>query len=86
MGRDAVRELGVQRGGKSWPIPGIIHSDAPGMAAAVARPPLGSTSGSASPWITSVGTSNSRNPEVRSGDARMAARWRGNAAGWLARS
>ena len=36
-------------------MPAIIISSAPGIARAVARPPEGATSGSAVPWMTSVG-------------------------------
>src|SRR5439155_1521837 len=42
--------------GRSWPMPSRTTSSAPGMAAAVARPPLTSMSGSPAPWITSVRT------------------------------
>ncbi len=43
-----------------------------GTARAVAMPPLGITSGSSSPWITSVGAVTRRSPAVRSGLARIA--------------
>ena len=42
-------------GGRSWPMPSISISSAPGMAAAVALPPEGRTSVSSLPWTTSVG-------------------------------
>ena len=42
-------------------------SSAPGMAAAVARPPETWTIGSASPWITSVGTRSARRRAERLG-------------------
>ena len=41
--------------GRSWPMPGMVSSLEPGTAAAVASPPLGVTSGSASPWTTRNG-------------------------------
>ena len=56
---------------------GTIISRAPGIARAVARPPESATSGSASPWITSVGTSIVFSSAVRSPEARIAASWRG---------
>src|SRR5438128_654880 len=42
--------------GRSWPMPGKVTSFAPGIAAAVAPPPTGRISGSASPCSTSVDT------------------------------
>lgn len=52
----------------------------PGIARAVARPPLGWTMGSVSPWTTSVGTVIRRTCAVRSPDAWMAPTWRATSA------
>ena len=51
----APRICGQAARGRSWPIPGIVIRRAPLIALAVARPPEGETSRSASPWMTSVG-------------------------------
>src|ERR1035441_2561009 len=56
-------------GGRLCPIPSIRTSSAPGMASAVARPPLTSHMRSARPWITRVGTSRCRRRSVRSPEA-----------------
>src|SRR6266540_1798271 len=53
-------------------MPSITTSSAPGIAAAVARPPLTSITRSSVPWITSVGTVSERSREVRSPDASTA--------------
>ena len=45
----------------------------PGMARAIARPPLGATSGSCSPWMTSAGTVMRRRSAVRFGWLALAA-------------
>ena len=47
----------TRRRGRSWPMPAIVSSRAPGIARAVAAPPVGWTIRSRSPWMTSVGTS-----------------------------
>ena len=49
--------------GRSWPMPGMTTSRAPGMAAAVAFPPATGTSGSSAPWMTTVGRAHAA--EVR---------------------
>ena len=54
----------------TWGVMGIGMGYA--IAAAVASPPLGCTSGSLVPWMTSVGTSRRRSFSVRSPVARMA--------------
>ena len=55
---------------------GYITSLEPGTARAVAMPPVGRTSGSARPWITSVGTRTRPRSHVRSLLAAMATVWR----------
>ncbi len=77
---------GHSAGGMSCPIPGTITSRAPGIAAAVARPPDGITSRSSSPWITVVGTRSSRSNGVRSWATTIAPSWRSEPAGWMPRS
>ena len=62
--------------GTSWPMSGNINSREPGIAAAVAVPPLGRTNLSINPWMTSAGRSSLRSAGVRSGLAMMAAVWR----------
>ena len=62
--------------GRSCPMPGMVSSFEPGTAAAVASPPLGVTSGSASPCTTRKGIRTPWSPSVRSGEARMAPSWR----------
>jgi hypothetical protein len=54
-------------------ISGNISRRESRTALAVAMPPVGRTSGSASPWITRVGELSRRSPSVRSGLAMMAA-------------
>ena len=49
----------------------IVSSRAPGMLAAVSRPPAIGTSGSASPWITSVGARTPFSISRRSPSATM---------------
>ena len=46
-----------------------------------APPPLGLTSGSASPWMTSVGMSSAAQRRRRGAEARMPASWRAAPAG-----
>ena len=46
---------GQSSSGRLWPIPGYVTNRAPGMRAAVSRPPLGLISGSSRPEMTSVG-------------------------------
>ena len=77
LDRSTVRRIssetqGQSAGGKPWAIPGIITSRAPGTAAAVARPPEGSTNRSAVPWITVVGRLSClrRVSAIRRGDDR----------------
>src|SRR5690349_14392158 len=53
-------------GGRLWPMPSMSTRFESGMAAAVARPPLGSTSVSARPCSTSVGIERARSRAVRS--------------------
>ena len=72
--------------GRSWPIPSNTTSSAPGIAPAVARPPLTSTSGSSAPCSTSVGTETDRSAAVLSPDAAMATSCRPTPIGSLARS
>ena len=69
----ASTSCGQTSRGRSWPMPGIAISSAPGIASAVARPPRNGTSGSSRPWITVVGTAASAARAVRSPDARIAA-------------
>ena len=59
--------------GRSWPMPSITTSSAPGIAAAVASPPETSISASSAPWTTTVGVRSRRSSAVRSGDATIAA-------------
>ena len=54
-------------------MPAIVSSRAPGMARAVAAPPVGWTIRSRSPWITKVGTSMWRSSAVRSPERKIAA-------------
>ena len=65
------------------PSPRTSTNSAPGMAWAVARPPLTFTSGSSAPCNTSVGTETDRSAAVRSPDAAIAASWRATPAGSL---
>ena len=67
-------------------MPSIVISRAPGIARAVALPPDGATSRSASPWITSVGTWIDASIGERSPDAMIAASWRALPAGLMPRS
>ena len=62
-------------------MPATMTSRAPGMAAAVARPPDGRTILSFVPWITTVGAVMPRSSAVRSPAARIAASWRPAPAG-----
>jgi hypothetical protein len=61
-------------GGRPCPIPSIRTSSAPGIASAVARPPLTSHRRSARPWITRVGTLRCRRSSVRSPEANRSDR------------
>ena len=54
---------------------GNISRRDPGIALAVATPPLGSTNGSRRPWMTSVGAATDPNAAVRSGLAAIAMIW-----------
>jgi hypothetical protein len=72
--------------GRSWPMPSMTTSSAPGTAAAVARPPDTLTRASSEPWITRVGTVTRPRSAVRSGLVTMAAIWRATPAGSCARS
>src|SRR5690606_7347252 len=72
--------------GRLCPMPSIIISRAPGIASAVAIPPLGSHILSAEPWITSVGRSSCRRRSVRSPDASEAIPCRAAARGSWPRS
>jgi hypothetical protein len=58
--------------GRSWPIPSISISRAPGIAFAVALPPDGLTILSTVPWMTSVGALIRRSASVRSPEAMIA--------------
>ena len=57
-------------------MPSMVTSSAPGMAAAVERPPLTWTILSALPWMTSAGMRRLRSRGVRSPCVRMASIWR----------
>ena len=46
----------------------------------------GVTSGSTSPWITTVGTSSAARPSARLPDARIERSWRATPEGWKHRS
>ena len=72
--------------GRWWPMPSKITSFAPGMAAAVARPPLMSLILSSVPCLTSVGTRSSRKRSVRSPEATTATAWRSMPTGSWPRS
>ena len=67
-------------------MPGSATSSASGIALAVATPARNGTSGSFSPWITTVGTSSRLRASVREPEARMAASCRAVPAGWWQRS
>jgi hypothetical protein len=67
--------------GRSCPMPGKVLSRAPGMCAAVSRPPSTGTSGSASPWITRVGAAIRESRSRRQPSSTIAASWRGMPAG-----
>lgn len=56
----------------SLPMAGIMNSREFATACAVAMPPEGGTSGSARPWITSVGAVTLWTPAVRPGLAEIA--------------
>ena len=83
---DGVDDRAPQRSRQVVSHPGIVSSSAPGIAAAVALPPSGATSGSSSPCTTSAGTRSPRRPRVRSPDARIATICRATPRGSLARS
>jgi hypothetical protein len=57
-------------------MPSMTTSSAPGMAAAVARPPLTPIMRSLSPWMTRAGTRTDRSRAVRSPEATAATCWR----------
>ena len=67
-------------------MPGIVISSAPGIAFAVARPARSGKRGSASPWITTAGTSSSLNAAVLEPEASIAPSCRAVPAGWWPRS
>src|ERR1039457_515255 len=69
----APSTAGHTASGKSCPKPGTMTSSEPGIALAVASPPLGVTRGSASPWMTTVGTVTAPKAAVRSPPAMTAA-------------
>ena len=70
----------AEAGGRG-PCPRSSPASRRGSPLAVASPPLGWISGSASPWITTVGAVTFASAEVRSPEAMIPASWRMNPAG-----
>jgi hypothetical protein len=84
--RDLPDELQPQCRGRSWPMPENPANRESGIAPAIARPPLGATSESCSPWMTSAGTVMRRSAAVRLGWLALAASCRRKPAGSYPRS
>ena len=72
--------------GSACPIPWMITSFAPGTVLAVSIPHSTGTSGSASPWMTSVGTLTARNASLRLPEAMIAVSCRATPSGQRPRS
>ena len=62
--------------GRSWPMPSIDEQLGAGDGSAVRSPPLASTSGSTSPWMTSVGHRDGAQPPARRRRPGWRASWR----------
>ena len=77
---DSVR---APTGGRSWPMPSITTSSAPGIAPAVASPPVTSISASSDPWMTTVGVRElGAAPRCGPATRRSPVNWRAVPSGW----